>query len=68
MLCESMRRLEQEIKFAVLMKCLSGNIRTWLHLQSSESTSYVTLTEKVLEYDKATFNIEVGPSYDADFG
>ena len=46
--------LAEEIKFAALMTCVSGNIKTWLQLQVSESTSYVTLREKVLEYDKAT--------------
>ena len=35
--------LAEEIKFAALMTCLSGNIQTWLQLQVSESTSYVTL-------------------------
>ena len=42
--------LAEEIKFPVLMKCLSGNIKIWLQPQASEITSYVTLREEVLEF------------------
>ena len=47
-------RLEDNIKFAILMKCVSGQLKTWLQLNVAESQSYSKLREAVIQYDGAT--------------
>ena len=47
-------RLEDNIKFAILKKCVSGQLKTWLQLIVAESQSYSKLREAVIQYDGAT--------------
>ena len=46
--------LSDEIKFAVLMRCLSGQLKTWLQLQVADSGKYTELREAIIKYDRAT--------------
>lgn len=43
-----------ELKFAVLMKCITGNLKTFLQVTLSDSTTYEQLREEILRYDAAT--------------
>ena len=47
-------KLEDTIKFAVLMKCVSGQLKTWLQLNVAKSQDYGQLREAVIQYDTAT--------------
>ena len=42
-------KLEDTIKFAILMKCVSGQLKTWLQLNVAESQSYTAI-----QHDGAT--------------
>ena len=46
--------MPSELKFAVLMKCVTGNLKTFLQVTLSESTTYDQLREEILRYDNAT--------------
>ena len=46
--------LADEIKFSVLMRCITGQLKTWLQLQVAESGSYNDLREAIIKYDQAT--------------
>ena len=48
-------KLEDTIKFAFLMKCVSGELQTWLQLNVAESQDYGQLREVVIQYDTATW-------------
>lgn len=46
--------LAEEIRSAVLMRCLVGQIKTFLQLQITDSTSYLQIREAVLSYERST--------------
>ena len=43
-----------EMRFAILMKSLSGQLKTYLQITLQDSTSYDDLRESILKYDAAT--------------
>eukprot|EP00435_Cladocopium_sp_Y103_P029077 s3541_g7.t1 len=47
-------KLNDDLKTAVLMRCLTGQLKTWLQLQVNESTTYSKLREMVMMYDAQT--------------
>ena len=47
-------RLEDNIRFAVLMRCVGGQLKTWLQLNVAESQDYQKLREAIVQYDNAT--------------
>ena len=47
-------RLEDNIRFAVLMRCVGGQLKTWLQLNVAESQDYQKLREAIIQYDNAT--------------
>ena len=47
-------RLDETIKFATLMRCVGGQLKTWLQLQVAETQSYSRLREAIVQYDHAT--------------
>ena len=47
-------RLDETIKFATLMSCVGGQLKTWLQLQVAETQSYSRLREAIIQYDHAT--------------
>ena len=47
-------KLEDNIRFAVLMKCISGQLKMWLQLNVAESQDYQKLREAIVQYDNAT--------------
>eukprot|EP00435_Cladocopium_sp_Y103_P036504 s948_g9.t1 len=46
--------LPEEIRFAVLMKCLGGQLKTYLQVTLKDSTTYEELREAALRYDQRT--------------
>ena len=46
--------LSGELKFAVLMKSIGGQFKTYLNMTIQESTTYDSLRESILQYDQAT--------------
>ena len=46
--------LGSDIKFSVLMKCVSGQLKTWLQLNMVETATYDELREAIIRYDQAT--------------
>ena len=47
-------KLEDSLKFAILMKCVSGQLKMWLQLHVAESQDYTRLREAIIQYDNAT--------------
>ena len=47
-------KLEDNIRFAVLMRCIGGQLKTWLQLNVAESQDYQKLREAIIQYDNAT--------------
>ena len=47
-------KLEDNIRFAVLMRCIGGELKTWLQLNVTESQDYQKLREAIIQYDNAT--------------
>lgn len=47
-------RLDETIKFATLMRCVSGGLKTWLQLQVAGTQSYSRLREAIIQYDHVT--------------
>ena len=45
--------VQEKVKVAVLLKCLSGQLRTHVSLQLSEGMSYLELRECLLKWDRA---------------
>ena len=43
-----------ELKFAVLMKCIGGQLKTYLNMTIQDTTTYENLRESILQYDQAT--------------
>ena len=46
--------LQEELRFAVVFRCVTGQLKTWLQLQVQDGTSYADLREHIVRYDKAT--------------
>ena len=46
--------LSGELKFAVLMKSIGGQLKTYLNMTIQDTTTYDTLRESILQYDQAT--------------
>ena len=46
--------LADELRFAVLMKCLSGQLKTYLQVTLKDSTTYEELRESALRFDTST--------------
>ena len=46
--------LAEEIRFAVLMKCLGGQLKTYLQVSLRDSTTYDELREAAIRYDQST--------------
>ena len=46
--------LADEIKFAVLLRCVGGQLRMYLNVNITEKQSYSELREAILRYDRAT--------------
>ena len=47
-------RLGDELKTAVLMRSVTGQLKTWLQLQVTEATTYARVREMILAYDAST--------------
>ena len=47
-------KLADEIKAAVLLRCVTGQVKTWLQLQVNDKTTFLQLRELVLTYDQQT--------------
>lgn len=47
-------RLDETIKFATLMRCVRGQLKTWLQSQVAETQSYSRLREAIVQYNHAT--------------
>ncbi len=46
--------LTEEIRSAVLMRCLTGQLKVWLQLQINEGTTYLQLRELIVSYERST--------------
>ena len=46
--------LAEEIWSGVMMTCLTGQLKVWLQLQISETTSYLQLRELIVSYERST--------------
>ena len=46
--------LQEELRFAVVFRCVTGQLKTWLQLQVQDGTSFADLREHIVRYDKAT--------------
>ena len=46
--------LLETIRAAVLLRCLTGQLKTWMQLQLGESTKYSDIREGVLSYERST--------------
>ena len=46
--------LPETIRSAVLLRCLTGQLKTWMQLQLGESTKYADIREGVLSYERST--------------
>ena len=47
-------KLNDDLKTAVLMRSITGQLKTWLQLQVSESTTYTKVREMIMSYDSST--------------
>ena len=47
-------KLNDDLKTAVLMRSVAGQLKTWLQLQVSETTTYAKVREMILLYDAST--------------
>ena len=47
-------RLADDLKVAILLRCISGQLKTWLQLQVTEGTTYAKVREMVLMFDSST--------------
>ena len=46
--------LSGELKFAILMKSIGGQLKTYLNMIIQNSTTYKNLRESILQYDRVT--------------
>ena len=47
-------KLNDELKAAILLRSVTGQLRTWLQLQVSETTTYSNVRERILAYERST--------------
>ena len=47
-------KVSDSIKSAVLMRSVTGNLKTWLQLRLTDSTSYSELREAILAFERST--------------
>ena len=47
-------KLNDDLKTAILMRSVTGQLKTWLQLQVTESTTYSKVREMILMYDAST--------------
>ena len=47
-------KLNDDLKTAILMRCVQGNLKTWLQLQVTEQTTYSKVREMILLHDSST--------------
>lgn len=47
-------KLSDDLKTAVLMRSVTGQLKTWLQLQVNEGTTYAKVREMILMYDTST--------------
>ena len=47
-------KFNDDLKTAILMRSVTGQLKTWLQLQVSESTTYAKVKEMILLYDAST--------------
>ncbi len=47
-------KVSDSIKSAVLMRSVTGNLKTWLQLRLTDSTSYSELRESILAFERST--------------
>ena len=59
--------LADELRFAVLMKCLSGQLKTYLQVTLKDSTTYEELRESALRFDTSTIRWTQSMSLGAQF-
>jgi hypothetical protein len=46
--------LQEELRFAVVFRCLTGLLKTWPQLQVQDGSTYSELRELIVRYGKAT--------------
>ena len=63
--------LSGELKFAILMKCIGGQLKTYLNMTVQDTTTYENLRESILQYDQATIKwsntMSLGTTLQNDF-
>ena len=47
-------KLNDDLKAAILLRSVTGQLRTWLQLQVSETTTYNNVREHILAYERST--------------
>ena len=47
-------KLNDELKTAILLRSVTGQLRMWLQLQVSETTTYSNVREHILSYERST--------------
>ena len=47
-------KLNDELKAAILLRSVTGQLKTWLQLQVSETTTYNNVREHILAYERST--------------
>ena len=50
----SMQPLATEMKFAILLRCINGQLRMHINVTPKEDATYDALREMVLQYDRAS--------------
>ena len=48
------RKLNDDLKTAIRMRSVTGQLKTWLQLQVTESTTYSKVREMIMMYDAST--------------
>ena len=46
--------LSEKLRSAVLLRCLVGQLKTWIQFQLTDSTTYLQIRESVLSYERST--------------
>ena len=63
--------LSGELKFAILMKCIGGQLKTYLNMTVQDTTTYENLRESILQNDQATIKwsntMSLGTTLQNDF-
>ena len=50
----SAQPLAKEMKFAILLRCITGQLRTHLNINMKDDATYDVLRESILQYDRAS--------------